>query len=79
MIVKLSSLSTTYGGVISGSGTFEQAGTGTLSLTQNNTYSGLTKISSGTLSLGNGGSAGSVAGNIENNSHLAFNRSSSFT
>lgn len=79
MIVNLSSLFTTYGGVISGSGTFEQAGTGTLALTANNTYSGLTTVSSGTLNIGNGGTTGSVAGNIENNSHLAFNRSNSFT
>ena len=79
MIVKLSSLSETYGGVISGSGTFEQAGTGTLSLTANNTYSGLTKVSSGTLKLGNGGTTGSVAGDIQNNSHLSFDRSDSFT
>jgi autotransporter-associated beta strand protein/T5SS/PEP-CTERM-associated repeat protein len=79
MIVNLASLFTTYGGVISGSGTFEQAGTGTLALTANNTYSGLTTVSSGTLNIGNGGTTGSVAGNIENNSHLAFNRSNSFT
>lgn len=32
-------------------------------------------ISAGTLQLGNGGTTGSVAGNIENNSHLIFNRS----
>ncbi len=79
MVVKLSSLSTTYGGVISGNGTFEQAGTGTLTLSANNTYTGLTKISSGTLQLGNGSTTGTVAGNIENNSHLSFNRSGTFT
>lgn len=79
MIVNLASLSETYGGVISGSGTFEQAGTGTLTLSANNTYSGLTKISSGTLQLGSGSSTGTVAGNIENNSHLSFNRSGTFT
>jgi autotransporter-associated beta strand protein len=79
MIVNLAALSTTYGGVISGSGTFEQAGTGTLSLTGTNTFSGLTKVSSGTLQLGNNTTTGSVAGNIENNSHLSFYRSNSFT
>jgi outer membrane autotransporter protein len=78
MAVNLSSF-TTYAGVISGSGTFEQSGTNNLTLTGNNTYSGLTKISSGTLQIGNGGTTGSVAGNIENDSHLAFNRSNSFT
>ncbi|HEX7791272.1 MAG TPA: autotransporter domain-containing protein [Afipia sp.] len=79
MVVKLSSLFESYGGVISGSGTFEQAGTGTLALTGNNTYSGLTKVSSGTLKIGNGGTSGSIAGNIENNSHLAFDRSNNFS
>lgn len=79
MIVNLAALSTTYGGTISGGGTFEQAGTGTLTLSANNTYSGLTKISSGTLQLGSGSTTGSVAGNIENNSHLSINRSGVFT
>lgn len=79
MIVNLSSLFTSYSGVISGSGTFEQAGIGTLALTGNNTYSGLTTISSGTLKIGNGGTTGSVAGNIQNNSELAFDRSDNFT
>lgn len=68
-----------YGGVISGSGTVEQRGPNTLTLTADNTYTGLTKISSGTLQLGNGGTTGSVAGNIENNSRLSFNRSNNFT
>jgi autotransporter-associated beta strand protein/T5SS/PEP-CTERM-associated repeat protein len=79
MIVNLASLFESYGGVISGSGTFEQAGIGTLALTGNNTYAGLTKVSSGTLKIGNGGTTGSVAGNIENNSELAFDRSDNFT
>jgi len=79
MIVKLSSLFESYGGVISGNGTFEQAGTGTLALTGNNTYSGLTKVTSGTLKIGDGGTTGSVAGNIQNNSELAFDRSDNFT
>ena len=79
MIVKLSSLFESYGGVISGSGTFEQAGTGYLALTGNNTYTGLTTVSGGTLKIGDGGATGSVAGNILNNSHLAFDRSNNFT
>jgi outer membrane autotransporter protein len=68
-----------YNGVISGSGTFEQRGSDLLTFTKDNTYTGLTKISNGTLQLGNGGTTGSVAGNIENNSHLTFYRSDSFT
>ena len=78
MIVKLSSLVETYNGVISGNGTFEQAGSGTLELVKDNTYTGLTKISNGTLRIGNGGATGSVAGDIQNNSHLSFDRSDNF-
>jgi autotransporter-associated beta strand protein/T5SS/PEP-CTERM-associated repeat protein len=71
--------SSTYAGVISGTGTMVQRGSGTLTLTGSNTFSGLTTISSGTLQLGNGGTTGTLAGDIANNSHLTFNRSSSFT
>ncbi|EKS37646.1 autotransporter outer membrane beta-barrel domain-containing protein [Afipia clevelandensis] len=78
MIVNLSS-SATYAGVISGSGTFEKAGSNTLSLTGANTFTGGTTISSGTLNIGAGGTTGSTTGNIVNNSILAFNRSNSFT
>ncbi|MGN6463791.1 MAG: autotransporter outer membrane beta-barrel domain-containing protein, partial [Pseudolabrys sp.] len=79
MIVNLASLFTTYGGVISGSGTFEQAGTGTLALTGTNTYTGQTTISSGTLQVGNGGTTGTISNNVLNNSVLIFNRSNSFS
>ncbi len=76
MAVNLSSF-TTYAGVISGNGTFEKLGTNTLTLTSANTYSGDTTISSGTLRLG--GTTGSIAGNIVNNSILSLDRSNSFT
>ena len=69
----------TYGGVISGTGTLTQAGTGTLTLTGANTYTGATTISAGTLQLGNGGTTGSVAGNIVDNAALVFNRSDALT
>lgn len=39
-------------------------GNGTLVFLGNNTYTGLTTVSAGSLQLGNGGSAGSVVGNI---------------
>lgn len=78
MIVNLSS-SATYAGVVSGNGTFEKAGSNTLSLTGTNTFTGGTTISAGTLQIGSGGTTGSITGNIVNNSILSFNRSNSFT
>ena len=53
----------------------DKLGLGTLILTGENTYTGKTTISSGTLQLGDGGTSGSVAGDIVNNSVLTFNRS----
>ena len=69
----------TYAGVISGSGTLTKSGAGTLTLTNDSTYSGGTTISTGTLQLGNGGTTGSVAGNIVDNAALIFNRSDTLT
>lgn len=69
----------TFAGTISGPGQLLQEGGGTLILTANNTYSGGTTISSGILQLGNGGTSGSVSGNIVDNSGLSFNRSDAFT
>ncbi|UNK61500.1 autotransporter outer membrane beta-barrel domain-containing protein [Buttiauxella ferragutiae] len=69
----------TFGGVISGTGSVAQSGTGTTILTNNNNYSGGTTINAGTLQLGNSGGAGSVTGNIVNNSKLLFNRNASYT
>jgi len=69
----------TLPGVISGSGSFAQNGTGTTILTENNTYTGGTTINNGTLQLGNGGSAGNVVGDIIDNAELAINRSNNVT
>ncbi len=66
---------TTLEGAISGTGQLHVTGGGTTILTANNTYSGATTITSGTLQLGNGGTAGSVAGAIANQGMLIFDRS----
>jgi len=67
----------TFAGVISGLGSLAQIGPGTTILTATNTYTGGTTISAGTLQLGNGGSSGSITGNVTDNGTLAFNRSDS--
>jgi autotransporter-associated beta strand protein len=64
----------TYSGTIGGSGSLIQSGPGTLILAGNQTFTGNTTISSGTLQIGNGGSTGSLTGNLVNNSVLVFNR-----
>lgn len=65
----------TFTGAISGSGTVNQIGTGTLVLAGANSYTGDTTISSGVLQVGNGGTSGSLTGDVINNAALAFNRS----
>jgi fibronectin-binding autotransporter adhesin len=65
----------TLAGAISGTGAVNQIGTGTTVLTADNTYTGGTTISAGTLQIGNGGTTGSLVGNVTDNGALAFNRS----
>lgn len=65
----------TFGGVINGGGSLTKGGAGTIILTGSNSYFGGTTINSGTLQIGNGGTTGSISGNITNNSALVFNRS----
>jgi autotransporter-associated beta strand protein len=61
---------------ISGGGSLNQAGAGTLTLVADNSYTGLTIISSGTLQVGNGGTLGTLgSGAISNNSVLIFSHS----
>ena len=64
--------------LVVGPGGLSEDGAGTLILTRNDSYLGGTHINSGTLQLGNGGTSGSVVGDIENNGTLAFDRSDTF-
>ena len=67
----------TIGGLISGSGALAVVGSGTLVLTNAETFTGGTTIGAGTLQLGNGGSTGWLSGNIVDNGLLVFDRSDS--
>ena len=71
--------SLTLAGDISGTGTLEQVGAGTTVLTGNNSYAGGTTISAGTLQLGDGGTSGSIVGDVLNDATLAFNRADALT
>ncbi|WP_432285537.1 autotransporter-associated beta strand repeat-containing protein [Aminobacter sp. BA135] len=69
----------TASSVISGQGKLTKTGSETLTLTGTNTYAGGTKISAGTLQIGNGGTSGSIIGDVANSGTLAFNRSDLLT
>jgi autotransporter-associated beta strand protein len=76
--------SRTFAGSISGTGQLLASGYGsTLTLTGSNTFTGPTRLrtTSGTLSVGNGGTAGSLAGDIvfAGGKALVFNRSDAST
>ena len=58
---------------------FEKTGSGTWALTGNNTATTNWTIQQGTLQLGNGGTTGSIIGNVTNNGTLSFNRSNTYT
>jgi fibronectin-binding autotransporter adhesin len=79
LFIGANSQTTSYSGVLSGSGSVTKVGNGTLTLSGNSTYTGGTTINGGTLALGSGGASGSVTGNIMNNANLVFNRSGNFT
>ena len=65
----------TYSGVMSGTGSFEKAGTGYVTLSGANTYTGGTTITDGTLQI----STASIQGNIANSAALNINQSSNGT
>jgi autotransporter-associated beta strand protein len=68
-------------GVVAGSGDFTKAGSGMLSLTGANTYSGDTTVSAGTLRLSGTGTlgSGSYSGAITNNGIFRYSSSSAQT
>ncbi|MFG1352810.1 autotransporter domain-containing protein, partial [Xanthobacter autotrophicus] len=68
----------TFAGVLSGDGALTKEGASTLILTGANTYGGGTTISAGTLQIGDGGTAGSLAGDVLNNAALVFDRSDAY-
>jgi fibronectin-binding autotransporter adhesin len=78
-----SGLSRTFAGSISGTGGLVSSGVRpTLTLTGNNTFTGLTSLlaNSGTLSVGDGGTSGSLTGGVLlSNNALVFNRSDAST
>lgn len=71
----------THSGRISGNGTLEKLGAGTLTLTGTDAFGGSTTISNGTLQIGDGGAAGALTGtvNVGAGAVLAFNSSENFT
>nr|WP_232793413.1 autotransporter domain-containing protein [Caulobacter hibisci] len=69
----------TIGVAITGSGLVAKTQAGTLILTGANTYTGGTSIQAGTLQIGDGGTSGSIVGNVGNRGVLVFNRSDDIT
>lgn len=69
----------TLDGMISGSGALSQRGVGMTILTADNNYTGGTTITAGVLKLGNGGTSGSVLGDVVNDAMIDFDRSDVLT
>ena len=65
----------TFSGPLGGTGSLTKAGAGTLTLIGSNNYGGGTIISSGVLQVGNGGTTGSITGNVTDDAQLSFNHS----
>jgi len=64
---------------ISGTGNLTLAGGGTTTYTANNTHSGTTTLSAGTLRIGNSGTTGNLTGPLVNNAAVIFARSDNAT
>jgi autotransporter-associated beta strand protein len=68
--------STTFAGIVNGTGNLTKTGTGTFTLSGTSSFAGITTISGGTLQIGDGGTTGAIgSGQIITNANLAFNRS----
>ncbi|MDC8772517.1 autotransporter-associated beta strand repeat-containing protein [Roseateles albus] len=63
-----------FAGAISGDGRLEQRGGGMLTLTGDNSFSGGTTVTRGTLRIGDGGTSGALGGGVVNNGRLIFDR-----
>ena len=62
-------------GTVTGTGSLTKTGTAALVLAGDATLDGQAIVNAGTLQIGNGGTTGTLAANIENNAAVAFNRS----
>ncbi|NBT90759.1 MAG: hypothetical protein EBT50_08035, partial [Verrucomicrobia bacterium] len=72
--------SVSLGGQVSGTGAIIKNGANTVTLTNSNSYSGLTTIAGGVLQVGNGGTNGTLGiGDVTNSGVLTFNRSDSLS
>ena len=69
----------TINAVLAGDSPLEKSDFGTLVLGADNTYTGGTTVREGVLQLGDGGTSGSIIGNVANDGTLVFNRSDVFT
>src|SRR5690606_28983978 len=65
----------TIGSELAGDAQLVKTDLGTLVLAGSNSYTGGTRISQGTLQIGDGGTTGSILGTVANDGTLAFNRS----
>ena len=74
----LGNASDEFSGVITGGGALTLSG-GSETLSGGNIYSGGTTINAGTLQIGNGGTTGSITGNVTDDGSLVFNRSDAVT
>jgi len=64
---------------IGGSGGLTKGGSGTVILTGNNSHTGPTTITGGTLTVNNGGNLGATTGTLTNNGTLTFNNIGTLT